>query len=317
VSGSADFPTFDTSLLLTLDALLRTQNVTHAAARLNITQSALSTRLTRLRHLFNDPLFIPSATGRGMIPTPHAAALQPELDSLLDRLTSFINTAHVFDPATSARIFRIAATDNPAAVLAPDLIPLVKAQAPLAKLAFTLPDKSKVAEHLEQGVVDLFVGAAEDGSNELIANTLFEEEFVTAQRIGHPRGTAPLTLDAFCSLDHLLISTTGGKFHGMVDAALAEIGRERSVSLSVQSYALTPLVLAGSDCLCTLPRRFLERFTDSLDLFPTPLALPPFRMNLYWHPKMRTDPAHIWLRQLVLEATRTQRRGQAAADPPP
>ena len=317
MSGSKDFPSFDTSLLLTLEALLQTRNVTHAAARLNITQSALSTRLTRLRQLLNDPLFIPSATGRGMIPTPHASALQSELASLLERLTGFINTAHVFDPATSTRIFRIAATDNPATILAPDLIPLVRAQAPHAKLAFTLPDKARVAEHLEQGEVDLFVGAAEDGSNELIANTLFEEEFVTAQRIGHPRGTAPLTLDAFCSLDHLLISTTGGKFRGMVDAALTEIGRERSVSLSVQSYALAPLVLAGSDCLCTLPRRFLERFTDSLELFPTPLDLPPFRMNLYWHPKMRTDPAHIWLRQLVMTATRPHRRGSAGADPLP
>jgi len=75
---------FDLGLLLTLDTLLKEQNVTHAATRLNITQSALSARLTRLRQLLNDPLFIPAASGRGMIPTPHATALRPELSRLID-----------------------------------------------------------------------------------------------------------------------------------------------------------------------------------------------------------------------------------------
>src|ERR1700723_1263612 len=132
---------FDTGLLLTLDALLRDQNVTHAAERLNITQSALSARLTRLRQLLNDPLFIPAASGRGMIPTPHAVALRPELTKLIDRLNDFVQTAHLFDPRTSKRVFRIAATDNPAAILAPELIPLIKSQTPNARIAFTLPDK--------------------------------------------------------------------------------------------------------------------------------------------------------------------------------
>lgn len=299
---------FDVGLLLTLDALLKEPNVTHAAGRLNISQSALSARLTRLRHLLNDPLFIPSVSGRGMIPTPHAVALQPELTRLIERFGDFVNTAHLFDPATSKRVFRIAATDNPAAILAPDLIPLIKAHAPSIKIAFTLPDKSKIAGLLEQGEVDLFVGAAEDGSNELISSTLFEEKFVTAQRRDHPRGKRELTLDEFCDLDHLLISTSGGHFSGMVDNALAEIGRERRVSVSIQSYGMAPLVLASTDCICTLPQRFLERFTDTLDLFEPPLPLSPFTINVFWHPRMRADPAHIWLRKMVMTASRRGRR---------
>ncbi|WP_250957432.1 LysR family transcriptional regulator [Rhizobium sp. CG5] len=299
---------FDAGLMLTLDALLKDKNVTHAAARLNITQSALSARLTRLRQLLNDPLFIPAASGRGMIATPHAAALEPELGRLLERFNDFVNTAHLFDPATSKRIFRIAATDNPAAILAPDLIPLFQARAPLAKIAFTLPDKARIAEHLENGDVDLFVGAAEDAAPDLIAQTLFQEEFVTAQRRGHPRGSEAITLEEFCDADHLLISTSGGHFSGMIDDALAEAGRERRVSVSIQSYALAPLVLSSTDCICTLPRRFLQRFEDTLDLFAPPLALSIFSMNLFWHPKMRTDPAHMWLRKLVMEVAKTTTR---------
>ena len=301
------FLDFDTSLLLTLDALLRDQNVTHAATRLNITQSALSARLTRLRQLLNDPLLIPAASGRGMIPTPHAVALQPELSKLIERLNDFLQTAHSFDPKTSNRIFRIAATDNPAAILAPDLIALIKSQAPAVRIAFTLPNKAQIAEHLEQGDVDLFVGTAEDGASGLITNALFDDAFVTAQRIGHPRGKAALTLDQFCSLDHLLISTSGGRFSGMIDHALAEVGRERIVSVSIQSYALAPLVLATTDCICTLPRRFLERFAAVLDLFEPPLALASFQMNLFWHPRMRRDPAHTWLRRQVTESARQRR----------
>lgn len=291
---------FDVGLLVTLEALLAEKNVTHAAARLNITQSALSARLTRLRQLLNDPLFIPAASGRGMVATPHASALEPELARLLERFNDFVNTAHSFDPATTKRIFRIAATDNPAAILAPDLIPALQAKAPFAKIAFTLPNKVRLAEHLEKGDVDLFVGAAEDAAEELIGQTLFQEEFVTAQRRGHPRGNKPLTMEEFCDADHLLISTSGGHFAGMIDDALAEMGRERRVSVSIQSYGLAPLVLANTDCICTLPKRFLERFEDTLDLFPPPLPISTFSMNLFWHPRVRTDPAHMWFRKLVL-----------------
>jgi|SRR5450631_3394106 DNA-binding transcriptional LysR family regulator len=294
----------DVGLLLTLDALLKEQNVTHAATRLNITQSALSARLTRLRQLLNDPLFIPAASGRGMIPTPHATALQPELSRLIERLNDFVNTAHQFDLATSRRVFRIAATDNPAAIIAPDLIPLIRSHAPQAQVAFTLPDKARIADHLEQGDIDLFVGAAEDAAGGLVGQTLFEDEFVTAQRRGHPRGKRDMTLDEFCRLDHLLISTAGGHFSGMIDNALAEIGRERQVSISIQSYALAPLVLTSSDCVCTLPRRFLQRFDQVLDLFEPPLSLSTFGMQMFWHPKMRTDPAHKWLRKLVLQVAK-------------
>ncbi len=301
---------FDVGLLLTFDALLRDKNVTHAAARLNITQSALSARLTRLRLLLGDPLFIPSTSGRGMVASPHALALQPELVRLLDQLNDFIGTARVFDPATSKRVFRIAATDNPVAILAPDLIPLLKSEAPHVKVAFTMPNKAQIADDLEQGEIDVFIGVAEDGVSGLTGRKLFQEDFVTAQRRGHPRGNAPLTLDEFCALDHLLISTSGGHFSGMIDSALADLGRVRHVSVSVQSYGLAALILGSTDLICTLPRRFLQRFGDVLDLIESPLELAPFEMNLFWHPRMSADAAHAWLRKQVLQSARLGRQAR-------
>lgn len=295
----------DINLLLALDALLQDQNVTHAAARLNITQSALSGRLTRLRRIFNDPLFVPSSSGRGMTPTSHTLALKPELQRLLQQLTRFVQSAHVFDPATSERTFRIAAMDNPAAILAPALLPLISAQAPAVRVAFTLPDKNQVNGQLERGEVDLFIGTAQDAAPNLIGRLLFNEEFLTAQRIGHPRGTGPLSLDTFCELDHLLISTSGGMFNGMIDEALADLGRQRRVTVSVQSYALAPLILNSTDCICTLPKRFLQRFTSHLELFTPPLTLDTFSMKLFWHSTVNADPAHRWLRSMVFDAVQT------------
>ncbi len=295
----------DINLLLALDALLQDPNVTHAAARLNITQSALSGRLTRLRRIFNDPLFVPSSSGRGMTPTSHTLALKPELQRLLQQLTQFVQSAHVFDPATSERTFRIAAMDNPAAILAPALLPLISAQAPAVRVAFTLPDKNQVNGQLERGEVDLFIGTAQDAAPNLIGRLLFNEEFLTAQRIGHPRGTGPLSLDTFCELDHLLISTSGGMFNGMIDEALADLGRQRRVTVSVQSYALAPLILNSTDCICTLPKRFLQRFTSHLELFTPPLTLDTFSMKLFWHSTVNADPAHRWLRSMVFDAVHT------------
>ncbi|KFC61715.1 Transcriptional regulator [Devosia sp. LC5] len=297
----------DVSLLVTLDALLKDNNVTHAAARLNITQSALSARLTRLRQLLGDPLFIPSTSGRGMVASPHALALKSDLAGLLEQLSAFIGTAKVFEPATSTRIFRIAATDNPVSILAPDLIPLIKAAAPRARVAFTMPNKARIAEDLETGDIDVFIGVAEDVVPGLMARKLFKEEFVTAQRRDHPRGTGPLTLDEFCTLDHLLISTSGGNFSGIIDAVLSDLGRERRVSVSAQSYALAPLILGSTDLVCTLPRRFLQRFAGTLDLVEAPLELAPFEMSLFWHPRMSADAAHSWLRKQVLQSARNGR----------
>ena len=117
-------------LLLTLSALLEDPNVTRVAARLGLTQPALSGRLARLRDLFDDRLFVAAGSGRGLVATERARALQPEVDDLLVRMRDLLAEPDGFDPATSERTFVIATHDNPAAMLAPDLVPRVLVGAP-------------------------------------------------------------------------------------------------------------------------------------------------------------------------------------------
>lgn len=293
----------DISLMMALDALFVDENVTHAAARLNISQSALSGRLNKLRRIFNDPLFITASTGRGVTPTPHALALKSELEYILEKLEGFVKHAYVFDPASSGKTFRIAASDNPAAIIAPNLISLIHKRAPNVKVAFVSPDKLRVNELLEAGDIDLYIGSVENISQNFIGRNLFDDKLVTAQRIGHPRGTGSLSLEEFCACDHVLISSDGGAFSGVIDEALSRIGKSRKVSTSIQSYSLAPLIVSSTDCLCTLPRRFLERFSHKLDLFPPPVQLDQFFLKCFWHPKVSADPANQWLRSMIVEAT--------------
>lgn len=291
----------DLGLLLALDALLEARNVTHAAIRLGISQPALSARLSRLREVFADPLFVPAAAGRGVVPTPRAAGLQGELASLLAQLRRMVEGPATFDPAQTRRTFVVAIYENPAAILLPGFVPRLLRDAPYAQVAFVDPGPD-ITDRLETGAVDLLVSGPDRTGDGLMRKVLFEDDFVTAQRIGHPRGRYPLDLDAFCALDHLLISADGGGFHGLVDSALASLGRARRVAVSIQRYALAPALLSSSDCVCTMPRRFFSRHAGELDLFRPPLELPTMQMLALWHPRSQGDQGHAWLREQLYAA---------------
>lgn len=286
----------DGNLLLAFDALLRDRNITRAARRLGIGQPAMSARLSRLRDVFGDRLFVPAATGRGVVPTPHAMTLEGRLSAALDGLRRLIEADRGFDPITSDRTFTIAMHDNPAMMLAPALIGRVHALAPMVRLVVVMPDARTVADDLEAGRIDLFVGRPESAQPQWVGRALITERFVTAQRKDHPLGHGPIDLDAFCARDHLLISAQGRGLSGIVDELLANAGRQRRVAASIQSYALAPLVIERSDLICTLPQRLLTRFADTLDLFQPPLELAAFDLSLFWHPRSHDDGGHSWLR---------------------
>src|SRR5690349_19280657 len=258
----------DADLLLALDALLTESNVTRAAQRLGVRQSAMSARLARLREVFEDRLFVPSPDGRGVLATPRALALQPVLAKVLELIDEMLGPVVDFDPATTRRTFTVALHEIPAVMLAPDLVPRVATAAPSARLVFVSPPGAELlAERLESGAIDICIGNRGLAQTAWQMRTLFEDRFLTAQRKGHPRGCAPLDLDTFCAAEHLLVSADGGGFFGQVDAALAALARERRVALSIQNYALAAALVGSSDYLCTLPSRFLRRFADALDLF--------------------------------------------------
>ncbi len=271
----------DADLLMALDALLEDLNVTQAARRLGITQSAMSARLARLRTVFDDRLFVSTSHGRGVVATPRALAMRESVARAIAALEALVEPDGGFDPRSSARTFTIAMHDNPAGMLAPTLISRCRALAPEVKIAIVLPGGYELDAALESGDVDLLIASQATAHADWVRRVIVERSG-SPQHSGRATHEADgaLDLDAYCALDHLIVSTDGGGFTGMVDEVLAANGRERRVLASVQSYALAPLIVAGSDLVCTLPRSLLSRFVPAVELFEPPLDLGEYELGV-------------------------------------
>lgn len=293
----------DLSLLPALDALLMEGNVTRAAARMGISQPAMSAKLARLRDLTGDPLLVLSGSGRGMVPTPRAMLLRGEVRGLLAAADRMIRPADRFDPSKAQAVVRIIANDNAASlVLAVLLTRIAAARARGMKVALLRPDGRGLSERLETGDAD-FAIAAENGvrsEDGLHRHVVLRDRYATAQRSSHPRGNGALDLPTYCTLDHLIVSDLAS-FDGAIDAILRSLGMTRRVVLSSHSYALAPLIVSRSDLLVTLPRRLLERYAHEIDLFEPPVDLGNVSFTALWHDRTHDDPLNRWVRDRLFE----------------
>ena len=297
-----DLRGIDLNLLVSLDALLAESNVTRAAERLHLTQPAVSTQLARLRQIFGDPLLLPAETGRGMTRSARALELMEPLHAALKNLEAVVRHQPAFDPWIDTRRFVISAHDNATAVLGMRLMERLPTLAgPGVRIAFVIGEQPVAAARLESGEVDLLLGSERMIPASIKARKLFDEHFLFVQRKGHPRGTGPLDLDTYCALDHVLVSTSGGSFHGFMDEHLDALGRERRVALSVQHFTLVPELLSKTNYVSTLPSRFAARYPDLLDAFALPFEARGFTLYAAWHPRNQADPALVWLRDTLAE----------------
>ncbi|WP_241567063.1 LysR family transcriptional regulator [Hahella sp. KA22] len=291
----------DLGLLVSLSVLLEEANVTRAAQRLFMTQPALSAQLARLRKLFDDPLLIPASSGRGMVLTARAQALKEPLNREIRALTELVERAPAFDPQTAQRTFTLVANDNLAVMLCVDLIAQVCREAgPGVKVAIRQMGPALMQDIQEGGQVDLMLATPATIPESLVRQTLLEDQFCVAQRKGHPRGLEAFDVKEYCRWGHLMVSGMGGGFQSKIDDILHGLGAQRRVAISVQHYSLAPLILAQTDYIATLPRRFLARFAEDLDMFEAPFKQSCFEVVMAWHPRDDADPGSLWLRQMLI-----------------
>jgi DNA-binding transcriptional LysR family regulator len=292
----------DLPLLVALDALLAEQNVTRAAARLNVTQSALSQQLKKLREMFGDELLVPSRNG--MSPTPLAQNIQDPLRSALQQLEEVVSERQAFDPATTGATFSFSGTDYGQLVLRSEIWRRVHGNAPYCRLGWVQFNPKTIEDQLESGAVDLLITADTAVPESLKAQTLLHEHFVFIQRMGHPRGTREPTLDEFCELDYVFMSVTGGTFWGLADDKLKTMGRRRRVMMSLPSFVSVARSVAESDLCAVVPSMVAYRFNDIVQSFPLPFEVEPFRLLMAWHQRQQRNPAHMWIRQEVMAAAK-------------
>ena len=295
----ADLRTLDLNLLKTLDALLDERSVTRAAARLALTQPAVSGMLNRLRDYFEDPLFIRAP--HGIVPTTRAEAMAAPVKRILADIDELLQPI-AFDPLTATFTFTLAATDYALRAVVVPFIAALKVQAPGIRVRVVPVESDRLVSQLEQGSVDVALITPHTTPDELHSRALYDERYVCMMRADHPDAGQPMTLDRFCALEHVLVSYEGDGFRGVTDGALEKTGRTRHVGLSVSNFLVLPDVLALSDMIAVVPARLAYDDTR-MHVLPPPLPITGFTKSMAWHERTHRDAAHQWLRNLVHETS--------------
>ena len=296
---------FDLNLLRVLDALLREGSTVRAAERLHVTQPTVSAALARLRHALGDPLFV--RRGQGLEATDHARALATPVREALDRAEAVL-AGPTFEPATSRAVFRLSGSDFFAEMLMPRLAERLAREAPLMRLHLTDLVPDSYVDTLDRYEVDLALIPSTALPDWVDHSPAFWSSFSVIARAGHPAmsalspGEAP-PLDLYCALGHVLFSPEG-KARSIGDAALAAVGRERRVAMTLPVFSGVWNAVRGSDLIALIPTQLAEAVAPraGLTVHPPPMPMDLVLIEMIWHRRATTAPAHRWLRRVVAEA---------------
>lgn len=315
------FQALDLNLLRVFDALIEEHSVTRAGERLGLTQSAISHALGRLRYVLDDELFVRGADG--MQPTRRAAEIAPRLRQGLLQLQLALTPAD-FVPEQTTRRFTIICGEYAGAIIVPPLIARLRETAPRAEIRIR-PSNMGVAEPLLAGRADLAIGSFRRIPEWFSCEILFEETRVWVLSADHPAAWQELTLDRLAELPHLIISATGEDEQavagyvvdhglerlvmrsevGLLQGALAARGLTRVIGLTTPHFFAALAVLSRSDMAAPLPRRLATEFAGPyrLKLFEPPYPSPPFAIMALAHREHGSEPATMWLREIVRQVT--------------
>ncbi len=294
-----DLSRTDLNLLVLFEAVLQERHVGRAASRLNLTASAVSHGLGRLRRMLHDPLFL--RTPKGVVPTARALELAEPVAEVLARVRNVVSTAEPFDPASSTRRFTIGAPDGISAVVLAPLLADLRQTAPGIDISLVqlLPSPARVWQSaltdLEARAMDIGIVPIDDVPARFAHRVLYEEDFVIAMRSGHPAARR-LTLERFCSMEHLVVSHSGDP-HGFVDEYLMAQGRARRIALTVPNFMFALAVIAESELIAALPRQFLAIYGQRFGIVGVepPLPLTGFRIRAVAPKVALMDAGLAWL----------------------
>ncbi|RVK86741.1 LysR family transcriptional regulator [Sinorhizobium meliloti] len=268
-----DLSRADLNLLVLFETVFDERNVGRAAERLNLSASAVSHGLGRLRRLLNDPLFL--KTPKGVVPTERAKELEVPIRDVLARVRTVISTAEPFDPARSRRRFTIGTADG-FSVFLPPLLDEIARTAPGIDLVVRHMQMETALSDLDGRLIDVAIAPFYELPARFAAQRLYEDDFVIAAQSRHPFLKNP-TLENYCRMQHLLVAPRGDP-SGIVDELLESRGLSRRVALAVPNFMLALDLLTKTQLVCVLPKRFVEmhaeRFAVATAKLPLDLGAP-------------------------------------------
>lgn len=298
---------FDLNLLRVLDALLQEHSTVRAGKRLGLSQPAVSAALGRLRAALGDELFF--RRGQGLQATQYALSLETRLRDTLNQIEALIQGPVGFDPIALDTGFRVSGSDFFAELLMPKLAERLQVEAPFMRvhLVDLVPDS--YIDTLDRYEIDLALIPMMDLPDWVESQPVFRSSFSVIARTKHPRlmraGILPgdiVPIDLFCDLGHVLFSPEGNS-RAMGDHALAQVGRERRVVMTMPVFSGVYRAVAGSDLIALLPSALAKRVAPAvgLDIYRPPMSVPTAQILMVWHRRFSVSPAHVWLRQKVAE----------------
>jgi len=287
----------DLNLLRVFDAVLQQRSVTAAAARLGLTQPAVSNALARLRALFGDALFV--RTPAGMEATPFARGVAEPVRQALALLDSALAHGPGFDPGSATRALRFYMSDLGQIEFLPPLIERAQRAAPGVRLEAVALEVEDIGDALASGALDLAVGFLPGLGPPVRRRALFRDPYRCLMRADHP--IKALTKRKFLDASHALVTYRGG--HRVVEEALERAGLARRIALRLPHFTVVPMVLERTDLICTLPARVAHVFErrGKLKSLPPPVAIPVADVAVHWHERFEADQGNRWLREQVVE----------------
>ncbi|OWU86127.1 LysR family transcriptional regulator [Oceanicola sp. 22II-s10i] len=301
---------FDLNLLKVLDALLAEGSTVRAGNRAGLSQPAVSAALSRLRHAFNDPLFV--RKGRGLEPTDFARSLETPLRETLERIEDMLAGPGAFDPGTAELSFKLSGSDFFAEMLMPGLGDHVGRVAPRMRVQLVDLVPDNYIDTLERYQVDMALIPRMTFPDWVDHRVIFNSTFTTIARRGHPAlaeaGIAdgdPIPMDLFCTLNHVLFSPEG-RLQAMGDAALHKVGRKRTVAMTLPVFSGVYRAVAGSDLIALIPTALARRVAPAAGLtcHAPPMPVDAATICIVWHRRSTNNPAHRWLREQIAALTR-------------
>ncbi len=290
----------DVNLLWVFQVLYEEQSVSRAAARLNISQPALSHKLNKLRSEFKDDLFVRAA--RGLSVTPKAREIAPEVQALTQSLNQFYSHLSDDDFLNQEDKVVIYSTDYLESQLLPKLIPQLQAHAPKVQIV-TQNTQGQLPRHaLASGQADIAIaGFYHDLPESFYQQRVKQESFVVLAHRDLVGPDKTLSLDTYLEHEHI-VTTLNGDLHGLVDKALAKQGRSRFVRSGIASFWAPLSVLSDAPvlltCLNTLADHFIA-LNPALVKYPCPIELEDVQVMQTWHARTHQDPLRKWLRSQI------------------